>query len=193
MHQGQLVFAQLMRHLPLTTFRRCVARYAGEHKVKSFSCLDQFLCMAFAQLTYRESLRDIEASLRGQSAKLHHLGIRGNIARNALTNANAVRDWHIYANFAGRLIGIARGLYAEEPRTKPTLRASYPCDRCISGFLSRKPPSITVQWVHRQLHPRRFRGAHVRASSLDRRARIGEATRWNTVGDTGARSTGVFD
>ena len=82
MHQGQLVFSQLMRHLPLTTFRRCVARYAGEHKVKSFSCLDQYLCMAFAQLTYRESLRDIESSLRAQAAKLYHLGIRGNVSRN---------------------------------------------------------------------------------------------------------------
>jgi hypothetical protein len=75
MHQGQLVFAQLMRHLLLTTFRRCVAGYAGEHKVKSFSCLDQYLCMAFAQLTYRESLRDIEACLRAQSAKLYHLAM----------------------------------------------------------------------------------------------------------------------
>src|SRR5450631_3430616 len=115
MHQGQLVFAQLMRHLPLTTFRRCVARYDGEHKVKRFSCLDQYLCMAFAQLTYRESLRDIEASLRAQSPKLYHLGIRGNVARNTLANANATRDWRIYASFAERLIGIARGLYAEDP------------------------------------------------------------------------------
>jgi hypothetical protein len=115
MHQGQLVFSQLMRHLPLTTFRRCVARYAGEHKVKSFSCLDQYLCMAFAQLTYRESLRDIEASLRAQAAKLYHLGIRGSVSRNTLANANATRDWRIYASFAERLIGIARGLYAEEP------------------------------------------------------------------------------
>ena len=88
MHQGQLVFAQLMRHLPLTTFRRCVARYAGEHKVKSFSCLDQYLCMAFAQLTFRESLRDIESSLRAQSTKLYHLGIRGTVSRNTLANAN---------------------------------------------------------------------------------------------------------
>jgi len=115
MHQGQLVFSQLMRHLPLTTFRRCVARYAGEHKVKSFSCLDQYLCMAFAQLTYRESLRDIESSLRAQAAKLYHLGIRGNVSRNTLANANATRDWRIYASFAERLISIARGLYAEEP------------------------------------------------------------------------------
>jgi hypothetical protein len=115
MHQGQLVFAQIMKHLPLTTFRRCVARYAGEYKVQSFSCLDQYLCMAFAQLTYRESLRDIEACLRAQATKLYHLGIRGNIARNTLANANATRDWRIYADFAHSLIGIARGLYAEEP------------------------------------------------------------------------------
>ena len=115
MHQGQLVFAQLMEHLPLTTFRRCVARYGGEYKVKSFSCLDQFPCMAFAQLTYRESLRDIEACLRSQSSKLYHFGIRGNIARNTLANANATRDWRIYADFAQSLIGIARHLYAKEP------------------------------------------------------------------------------
>ena len=76
MNRGKLVFAQLMQHLPLTTFRRCVTRYRGAFKVKSFSCLDQFLCMAFAQLTYRESLRDIEACLRAQSSKLYHLGIR---------------------------------------------------------------------------------------------------------------------
>jgi hypothetical protein len=114
MHQGQLVFSQLMRHLPLATFRSCVSRYAGERKVKSFSCLDQYLCVAFARLTYRESLRDIEASLRAQAAKLYHLGIRGNVSRNALANANARRDWRIYASFAERLIGIARGLYAEE-------------------------------------------------------------------------------
>jgi hypothetical protein len=139
MHQGQLVFAQLMRHLPLTTFRRCVARYAGEHKVKSFSCLDQYLCMAFAQLTYRESLRDIEASLRAQCAKLYHLGIRGNVARNTLANANAVRDWRIYANFAERLIGIARGLYAEEPFGVDLAETVYALDAttidlCLSVF-----------------------------------------------------------
>ena len=115
MYQGQLVFAQLMKHLPLTSFRRCVARYAGEHKVKHFSCLDQYLSMAFAQLTYRESLRDIEACLRSQSSKLYHLGIRGRIARNTLANANATRDWRIHADFAQSLIGIARRLYAEEP------------------------------------------------------------------------------
>src|SRR5271157_5024701 len=97
MNRGKLVFAQLMQHLPLTTFRRCVTRYRGTFKVKSFSCLDQFLCMAFAQLTFRESLRDIEVCLRAQSSKLYHLGIRSAVARNTLANANAVRDWRIYA------------------------------------------------------------------------------------------------
>jgi uncharacterized protein YndB with AHSA1/START domain len=116
-----------------------VARYAGEHKVKSFSCLDQYLCMAFAQLTYRESLRDIEASLRAQSAKLYHLGIPSNVARNTLANANAVRDWRIYANFAERLIGIARGLYAEEPFGVDLAQTVYALDAttidlCLSVF-----------------------------------------------------------
>jgi len=114
MNRGKLVFAQLMQHLPLTTFRRCVTRYRGAFKVKSFSCLDQFLCMAFAQLTFRESLRDIEICLRAQSSKLYHLGIRSAVARNTLANANAVRDWRIYADFAQSLIGIARPLYAQE-------------------------------------------------------------------------------
>ena len=116
MNQGKLVFAQLMEHLPLSTFRRCVQRYAGDHKVKSFSCLDQFLCMAFAQLTYRESLRDIEACMRAQASKLYHLGLRTKVvARNTLAHANATRDWRIYAEFAQRLIQIARRLYAHEP------------------------------------------------------------------------------
>ncbi len=114
MNRGKLVFAQLMQHLPLTTFRRCVTRYRGAFKVQSFSCLDQFLCMAFAQLTFRESLRDIEVCLRAQSSKLYHLGIRSAVARNTLANANAVRDWRIYADFAQSLIGIARPLYAQE-------------------------------------------------------------------------------
>src|SRR5207342_3012470 len=104
MHTGKLVFAQLMDHLPLTSLRRCVARYGGHHKVQHFSCLDQYLSMAFAQLTFRESLRDIEACLRAQSSKLYHLGIRLVVARNTLANANAVRDWRIYADFAQSLI-----------------------------------------------------------------------------------------
>lgn len=115
MHQGKLVFAQVMAHLPLSTFRRCVARYDGEHKVKSFSCLDQFYAMAFAQLTFRQSLRDIEACLATQHQRLYHLGFRWPVARNTLANANAVRPWQIYADLAQHLIGVARPLYAHEP------------------------------------------------------------------------------
>ena len=114
MNEGKYVFAQVMEHLPLSTFHRCVARYSGTHKVKRFSCLDQYLSMAFAQLTYRESLRDIEACLRTQSSKLYHLGFRSAVARNTLANANATRDWRIYCDFAQSLIGIARRLYADE-------------------------------------------------------------------------------
>ena len=114
MSQGQYVFSQIMDHLPLTTFRRCVDRYDGERKIKSFSCLDQFRCFAFAQLTWRESLRDIEACLRTQSSKLYRLGFRcPRISRNTMANANAVRDWRIYADFAQHLIAMARELYTD--------------------------------------------------------------------------------
>jgi hypothetical protein len=116
MHQGMLVFAQVMAHLPLSTFRRCVAAHRGDHKVQEFSCLDQFFAMAFAQLTARESLRDIEVNLRAQSARLYHMGFRcKTISRNTLSNANALRPWQMYADFAQHLIGIARPLYADEP------------------------------------------------------------------------------
>jgi len=140
MNEGKLVFAQLMQHLPLTSFHRCVQRYAGEHKVKSFSCMDQFRCMAFAQLTYRESLRDIEACMRAQSAKLYHLGMRTKmVARNTLANANATRDWRIYAEFAQRLIVIARRLYASDAfavELKDTVYAldSTLIDLCLAMF-----------------------------------------------------------
>jgi len=139
MHIGKLVFAQLMDHLPMQTFRRCVKRYDGNHKIKSFSCLDQFLCMGFAQLTYRESLRDIEACLRAQREKRYHMGIRGGISRNNLSNANKVRDWRIYADFAQALIKIARPLYAQEDlgldldNTIYALDAST-IDLCLSVF-----------------------------------------------------------
>jgi hypothetical protein len=139
MHTGKLVFAQLMEHLPLTTFRRCVARYGGHHKVKRFSCLDQYLSMAFAQLTYRESLRDIEACLRAQSSKLYHLGIRSTVARNTLANANAVRDWRIYCDFAQSLIAMARRLYVNEPFGVELTETVYALDAttidlCLSMF-----------------------------------------------------------
>jgi len=111
MNEGKNIFSQVMEHLPLHEFRKCIQRYQGEHKVKSFSCLDQFYSMAFAQLTYRESLRDIEACLQAQQNKLYHMGIRSQVFRNTLANANQQRDWRIYADFAQVLIQIARTLY----------------------------------------------------------------------------------
>jgi len=104
-----------MDFLPLAEFRGCVARYQGDYKVHGFSCLDQFLCLAFAQLTYRESLRDIETCLRAMQSRLYHMGIRGRVARSTLADANESRDWRIVADFAQGLIGIARPLYAAEP------------------------------------------------------------------------------
>lgn len=115
MHTGKLVFAQVMEPAPWHTFRRLVTKYRGDFNVRRFSCLDQFLCMAFAQLTYRESLRDIEACLRAQPAQLYHLGIRGKVSCSALADANESRDWRIYAEFAQALIRIARPLYVHEP------------------------------------------------------------------------------
>jgi uncharacterized protein DUF4372/DDE family transposase len=114
MNSGKSIFAQLMDFLPSKAFQRCVKRYKGDYKLKTFSCWDQFLCMAFAQLTYRESLRDIEACLRAQQTKLYHLGIRGQVSRNTLAHANSVRDWRIYADFAQVLITRARVLYADD-------------------------------------------------------------------------------
>jgi hypothetical protein len=114
MNSGQTIFSQLMEFLPTYEFRQCVKCYNGNYKVKSFSCWDQFLSMAFAQLTYRESLRDIQACLRVAQNKLYHMGFRGKISRNTLANANQVRDWRIYADFAQVLISIARPLYAKD-------------------------------------------------------------------------------
>lgn len=115
MYSGKVVFSQVMEFLPLQIFHQCVDRYDGNYKVKEFTCLDQYYCMAFAQITYRESLRDIEACLRAQQGKLYHMGIRGPVSRNTLANANKVRDWHIYADLALSLIATARKLYSKEP------------------------------------------------------------------------------
>ena len=114
MYAGKLVFSQVMDHLPFHVFRKCVLRYGGNRYVKSFPCLSQFLCMAFAQLTHRESLRDIEICLRAHGSKLYHMGIRGRVSRNTLANANRRRDWRMYAEFAQELFRIARPLYADE-------------------------------------------------------------------------------
>jgi hypothetical protein len=139
MNSGQMIFAQLMDHLPRYEFQKCVARYRGDYKVKSFSCWDQFLCLGFAQLTYRESLRDIETCLRAAGTKLYHLGIRGKVSRNTMANASSVRDWRIYADFGQHLISIARPLYANDDfglQLDSTVYAldSTTIDLCLSLF-----------------------------------------------------------
>lgn len=140
MYAGKFVFSQVMDHLPLHTFRRCVSRYRGERYVKKFRCFDQYLVMAFAQLTHRESLRDIEACLRAHQNKLYHIGIRApSVARTTLSKANELRDWRIYADFAQSLIRIARPMYADEDlgldldNTVYALDAST-IDLCLSVF-----------------------------------------------------------
>jgi transposase len=115
MHTGKFLFAQLMRFLPKRDFDQCVRKYRGNYRVRKFSCYDQFLCLAFAQLTFRCSLRDIETCLNSLQPKLYHVGIRGTIARNTLAKANQTRNWRIYAEFAAVLIAHARKLYAGEP------------------------------------------------------------------------------
>jgi hypothetical protein len=114
MHTGRTVFSQLLDFLPKHQFDLCVRRYRGNHRVRTFSCFDQYLCMMFAQIMYRQSLRDIEICLRATRAKLYHCGIRGKVSRNTLAKANEVRDWRIYANFAQVLIARARMLYADD-------------------------------------------------------------------------------
>jgi hypothetical protein len=139
MNTGRTIFSQLMDFFPLHEFRQCVERYHGHYKIKSFSCWDQFLCLAFAQLTYRESLRDIQACLRATQQRLYHMGIRGKVSRNTLAHANQVRDWRIYADFAQVLIKRARELYVHEPFGLELDQAVYALDAtlidlCLSLF-----------------------------------------------------------
>jgi Domain of unknown function (DUF4372)/Transposase DDE domain len=139
MNCGRTMFAQVMDFLPLDEFRRCVERYRGDYKVQSFSCWDQFLCLAFAQLTGRESLRDIEACLRSQRAKLYHMGFRGRISRNTLAHANETRNWRIFADFARGLIAQARQMYRHEPFSVELDETVYALDSttidlCLSLF-----------------------------------------------------------
>ena len=115
MNQGRTVFSQLLNFLPDREFRRCVARYGGDARPRGFSCWDQYLSMAFAQLTYRDGLRDIEACLRSLGGKLYHMGFHGRVARSTLADATDAHDWRIYADFAQVLVGIARPLYASDP------------------------------------------------------------------------------
>jgi len=139
MFTGRLVFSQVMDFMPLPVFRRCVAKYQGDFKVRKFSCLDQYLCMAFAQITYRESLRDTVTCLRSQSNKLYHMGIRGNVRRSTIADANELRDWRIYAELAHALIATARDLYSTETflaELDETVYAldSTTIDLCLSVF-----------------------------------------------------------
>ncbi len=140
MYAGQIIFSQVLDHLPLRRFHTCVKRYRGNFKVQRFTCLDQFRVMIFAQLTYRESLRDIEACLRALQPKLYHVGIRSRISRNTLAHANEVRDWRIYADFAQILIDRARQLYADEDFGKDLQDATIyaldatTIDLCLSLF-----------------------------------------------------------
>lgn len=139
MNEGKIVFSQLMDHLPLHSFRRCVERYGGNRSVRSFSCQDQFRCMAFAQLTYRDSLRDTVTCLNAQHAKLYHMGIRGPVRRSTLADANERRDWRLYAAFAQVLIAHARRLYANDRFGADLEAAAYALDTttidlCLSLF-----------------------------------------------------------
>lgn len=139
MHSGRFVFSELIAHLPHREFQRCVTRYGGDHHHRTFSCWDQYLAMAFAQLTYRESLRDIEACLDSVRGKLYHLGFRSRVARSTLADANDTHDWRIFADFGQSLIAIARPLHAEDPigfELDHTLYAldSTTIDLCLSLF-----------------------------------------------------------
>jgi uncharacterized protein DUF4372/DDE family transposase len=139
MNQGRTVFSQLIGFLPDREFRRCVERYEGDIRLRGFSCWDQYLAMAFAQLTYRESLRDIEACLRSMQSKLYHLGFRGKVARSTLADANESHDWRIFADFAQVLIGMARPLHARDPMGVDLQQSLYALDSttidlCLSLF-----------------------------------------------------------
>lgn len=139
MNLGRTVFSQLVAFLPDRGFRRCVARYNGDQRLRGFSCWDQFLCMAFAQFTYREGLRDIEACLRSTPDKLYHMGIRGRVSRSTLADANERHDWRIFADFAQILIARARALYAQEPFGAELRMSAYALDSttidlCLAMF-----------------------------------------------------------
>ena len=163
MNTGKTVFAQLMEHVPKYEFGKCVDRYGGEIRVRKFSCWDQFCCMAFGQLTFRQSLRDIEACLRSMQSKLYHMGIRGKVARSTLADANENSEWRIYSDFAQVLITTARKLYLNDEigvRLKKTVYAldSTTIDLCLALF----------PWAHF----RRHKGAVKLHTLLDLRGSI---------------------
>ena len=158
MHAGRIVFAQLMDFLPAFEFSRCVRRYGGNRRTRHFSCWDQFLCMAFAQLTFRESLRGIETCLRAMQGKLYHAGIRGHVSRSTHADANELRDWRIYADLAAVLIAHARRLYLHDVFAVDLDQTAYAFDSstvdlCLSLFpwrssaATRAPSSSTRCWT----------------------------------------------
>ena len=169
MNDGKTVFAQLFEHIPMNDFRKAVRRYRGEYKVQKFSCLDQFLCMAFAQLTFRESLRDIETCLRTVRPKLYHMGIRGGISRTTLAKANENRDWRIYADFAQVLIRTARGACTSTiplrwnwsrrctPSTPRRSTCAFPFSRGRDSANGRPPSNSTPCWICGGTSPRSSR------------------------------------
>jgi hypothetical protein len=161
--QGKSIFAQLMALIPRYEFRKCVQRYKGDYKLKNYTCWEHFLCLSFAQLTYRESLRDIEASLRVHQHRLYHMGFRSWISRNTIANANMTRDWRIYADFAQHLISEARRLYANDPFAADLEQTAYALDSttidlCLSLF----------PWAHF----RKTKGAVKMHTLLDIRAAV---------------------
>jgi len=162
-NSGRTLFSQLMDFLPLEEFRLCVERYKGDYKVKSFSCLDQFYCLAFAQFTFRESLRDIETCLRSEQSKLYHMGIRGGIARNTLAHANETRDWRIFADFAQVLIAQARHLYQRDSLGFDLQETAYALDSTVIDLCLALFP-----WAHF----RRHKGAVKMHTLLDMRGSI---------------------
>jgi transposase len=172
MFAGRLIFAQLMEFLPRHEFNACVRRYRGDFRSRGFSCRDQFLAMIFAQLTYRESLRDVETCLRSLAPKLYHAGFRGKISRSTLARANETRDWRIYHDFAQRLIGRARALYAGQPLAVALDNTVYALDStvielCLSLF----------PWAHSQ----RQKGAIKLHTLLDVRGSIPCVVRVSTA------------
>ena len=139
MHEGRFIFSQLLDFIPCHDFNKCVKRYRGNYKVRSFSCYDQLIAMSFAQLTGRESLRDIETCLRAMNSKLYHVGLRGNVSRSTLADANKFRDWRIFEDFAQILIARARDLYIKEDFGVELDQAAYALDAttidlCLSLF-----------------------------------------------------------
>ena len=147
MYHGRIVFSQIMDYFPLRRFKSCVTRYRGDHRIKSFTCLDQFYCLTFAQLTGRESLRDIEACLRAVGPKLYHAGIKARVSRTTLAKANEVRDWRIYRDLALMLIDQARLLYAHQPLAMNLKRAVYALDSTVVDL------SLTLfPWAQHRQH-----------------------------------------